>query len=272
MLHRSPKTYIKSQSSEGPYIRRRQFKLAALIAGALALLAGGKLTQTWLEGRDRPLPLVLKWEGLWIDDNFRDAGASLNRCLGQPVFRESTLLRSAMWFSGWSCEHIGNPDVIYSLNFNPAAPEEYFCSTANQPVVGRHFNETKLNDLEFLATWSDPAMVASTCGFFEDALRSVAVHQRILVHCEAGRDRTGTVIAMMAALAAESRALLDDRLLDAIECDYRHSASLKTHKYGRMKTFLSALQAQGGIAKFLEERCHTSPELLQAGATALLAN
>ena len=64
----------------------------------------------------------------------------------------------------------------------------------------------------------------------------------MLIHCDAGRDRSGAVSALLIAMAAEKSGLLDERMISAIECDYRKTQSLIEDKYGRMSNFIRNLK------------------------------
>ena len=70
-----------------------------------------------LLGDNSDLSLAIRWEGFYHDMNYRDLGDSINKCYGENIFKENLVSRSAGWFSGWSCNKIGNPDVLFSLNF-----------------------------------------------------------------------------------------------------------------------------------------------------------
>ncbi|MBU2648024.1 tyrosine-protein phosphatase, partial [bacterium] len=200
--------------------------------------------------------LAVRWEGFYHDYNFRDVGISLNECLGERVFRPGVLMRAAGWFSGWSCDGVGNPDTIFSLNYSPEKTERYFCQGAEGKTIGRFYNtQIKLNDLEFPATWEDERMRSSVCGFIGGIFREMVAGKKTLIHCDAGRDRTGAITALIAALVAEESRMLDSRMLAAIECDYRKTASLDEQKHGRMKQFITDLQTQGGVAAFLQNQC-----------------
>jgi hypothetical protein len=250
----------------------RRLRIALwLFAAALAALAV-RAAVVVVQSRQGPGDLAIRWEGYVNDHNARDLGASLNACLGEPLFRSGLVTRAAQWFSGWSCSEVGAPDVILSLNHKPAVSERYYCRAGDHNVVGLVSDATEeLNDLEFLETWNDPVQRASACWYLNEGLAAVAAGRHLLVHCDAGRDRTGTYAALLAGLAAESADRLDARTLDAIECDYRKSESLVRDKYGRMRTFLSALQSRGGVARFLRETCGTDPALVAGAAKALLA-
>ncbi len=220
---------------------------------------------------DNGLPLAVRWEGFYHDHNFRDVGASLNECLGEKVFRPGVVLRSAGWFSGWDCDEVGDPDVIYSLNYSPARKERYFCQNEEAKTIGRYFNpDIQLKDLEFLPNWSNPEMKEAACAFFKDIFKSTLDQRKILIHCDAGRDRTGTYAALLAALAAESRNILDQRVVDAIECDYRKTKGMVEKKHGRMERFLLQIQKQGGITGFFEEKCRIPREVSRAFADRML--
>jgi hypothetical protein len=207
-------------------------------------------------GRDERLSV--RWEGLWIPNNFRDVGSSMNECLGRKDFKEGVLTRANVWFSGWSCDSVENPDVIYSLNRVKARHEQYFCrASSGKDTIGRFFqkDDLVLSDLEFYATWDNEATKEIACDFFRDSFKEIINGKKILVHCDAGKDRTGTYAALTSALVAEHLGTLDEKMLEAIECDYRKSVRLEHHKYGRMRSFVNDLQRRAGIAKFLQEKC-----------------
>ena len=213
--------------------------------------------------RDGGPPLAVRWEGFYHDMNFRDIGTSINQCLGKKIFREGLLFRSAGWFSGWNCEKVGNPQVIYSLNYSPEKKERYFCQSEDGKVIGRYFNpEIKLNNLESLRSWVDEETRIAVCGFLKDIFISILDERKTLLHCDAGRDRTGTLSALLVALVAEESGRLDSEMLDAIECDYRKTKSLTPDKYGRMKDFIQSLQAMGGVSTYIEQTCNISPEII----------
>lgn len=208
-------------------------------------------------------PLAIRWEGFYHDMNYRDIGASLNQCLNEPVYREGLLFRSAGWFSGWDCSKVGNPRVIYSLNYSPEKEERYFCHAKNEKVIGRYFNpDVKLNNLEYLRSWSDPKTRDAVCGFLKDIFISVLEEKRTLLHCDAGRDRTGTVSALLVALAAENVDRLDGKMLKAIECDYRKTESLDPDKHGRMEEFIRQVKSSGSVSNFIATKCHIDPEII----------
>lgn len=223
-----------------------------------------------LDYNDGGPPLAIRWEGFYHDMNFRDVGKSINQCLGSNALREGVLLRAAGWFSGWSCDKVGNPDVIYSLNYSPAKEERYFCHEEEGKNIGRYFNPTvKLNDLEFLDNWEDRETRQATCRFLKDIFVSILEEKKVLLHCDAGRDRTGTISALLAGLALESENTLDSNELQAIECDYRKTESLVEEKYGRMEAFLHEIVRKSSVQQFIADQCGVQKEVVQLVAKNL---
>jgi len=219
--------------------------------------------------------LRVEWDGFGGRLNYRDLGVSLNECLeavgDPPLLKEGYLGRSNHKFSGFSCGRVGYPDVIYSLSYQPTRQREYFCFDDAGVKVGKHFNTTViLNDLEYTKTWENPTVRADACGFFRDSFLAIAAGKKTLVHCEAGRDRTGTYAALLQALIAELNGRLDDNMLAAIECDYRRTRSLKEYKFGRMEAFLRELRLTGGVNAFFGRFCGIEPELTQKVADAMM--
>ena len=238
---------------------------------ALLLVGAAVKVRAMVSGPD----LWVEWDGFGGRINYRDIGASLNSCLsgmGRPkLLKEDRVGRSNHKFSGFSCGRVGQPEVIYSLNHDPNHPRHYFCVGEEGPVIGRAFNEkVELNDLEFAKTWDDPIMRADACAFFRDSFASIAAGRRTLIHCEAGRDRTGAYAALLQALVAELADRLDDAMLAAIECDYRATRSLKPYKFGRMKSFISDLMQRGGVTTFLSATCGIEPATLRQLTDSLL--
>ena len=229
--------------------------LAAFGVAAVLALATWAYGPTLTEGQ--PL-LAFKWEGaIERKLNFRDTGASVNACFGSKKLPENVLFRASDFFSGWSCSRVGNPDEIVTLNHGSKHDERYYCRAADGYKVGHYYNVEEMSDLEFLKTWDEhPDFVAATCQSLKFGLDKLKEGKKVLFQCEAGRDRTGAVSALMAAYLLEEAGPLDDTAIDAIECDYRKSASLATEKYGRVKTFLTGLRGQGGVHSFLAKKCH----------------
>ena len=201
--------------------------------------------------------LVFKMEGA-IDSklNFRDAGASINECAGRKLLPEGKIFRASGFFSGWSCDKVGNPDVIYSLNGSLDSGRRFYCRGQDGYKIGVTYQREELNDLEFLETWNNrPEMVDAVCQFLKSEITNLANDKTSLFHCDAGRDRTGAVIALLAAYELEMDGNLSEEEIAAIECDYRKSSSLKSQKYGRIQKFLQGIKSPSGVRKFLELKC-----------------
>ena len=221
----------------------------------IAIFFGRDIYRLGMAVWNSPLALQVKWEGAVNDKNFRDIGASANECLGESVFKEGLAFRSNVWFSGWACDAVGSPEAIFSLNYRPERQERYFCTYKDQVTIGKVFNQSEqLYDLEFMRTWI-PEKQADFCGFFQESFKSIAAGKRTLVHCDAGRDRTGTYAALLIALTAELNGQLDNRMLKVIECDYRKTKSLAEEKFGRMEDFISEITSEQKVLDFLSQRC-----------------
>ncbi len=230
----------------------------------------------WVKLRSFPddggLRLEIKWEGIANDKNFRDLATSINECYGQEIFNEGLLLRSNVWFSGWGCYRVGSPQDIYSLNYTPEREERYFCRNFGENIIGKFYNfETELYNLEFMDAWENDAMRRGACGFLTNIFDSLAKQRRTLIHCDAGRDRTGTVSTLIAALVAERNGFLDERMIDAIECDYRKSGGVNQDKYNRMRNFVGKIQQAGSVAAFLTRTCGVSQDQIDKVAQSLNA-
>lgn len=273
-IHSSPETghsYISQDSSTHCYaMKKRLFMLFGVSFAALLIFMLFIKVRSF-DNPGRGPGLAIRWEGFYHDYNFRDVGQSMNDCLGSPIFQTGLLTRSAGWFSGWSCNGVGNPDLIFSLNYSPKKEERYFCQGPNGKTIGRYTNpEIKLSDLEFPKNWDNEQLREPACLFIREILQAIELGKKSLVHCDAGRDRTGTISALLVAMAAEKKGQLNSGMLDAIECDYRKTASLDEAKYGRMKRFIQYLQTEGGIHTFLTRRCHLEPDLIANAAARLL--
>lgn len=208
---------------------------------------------------DGGYPLAIRWEGFFHDQNYRDLGESLNACLGRSVFQEGVITRSAGWFSGWSCDKVGNPDIIYSLNFDPSKNERYFCQSKDEKMIGKVLNDQfLLSDIEFVDRWSDPNTRDTVCAYLKGVTGSISDGKTVLVHCNAGRDRTGAFSAIVAALVSETAGILDQTMIDAIECDYQKTESLAESNYGRMANFINQMLDQGGVSSFIQQQCGIS--------------
>jgi len=238
-------------------IFQRTSKISRFAGYALLVLA---VIAIWVKLRSLPddggLPLAIRWEGIANGKNFRDTGSSINNCYGEEILKPDLLMRSNVWFSGWGCFRVGSPDDIYSLNYTPERKERYFCRNFNKNLIGKFYNtETELYNLEFIESWDNELMRKGACGFLTHIFDSLIQQRRTLMHCDAGRDRTGTISALITALVAEELGILDEKMIDAIECDYRKSNGINEGKYNRMRNFISSMRSYGSIAGFLTKKC-----------------
>ncbi len=250
---------------------RRLFKSIGIMLLAVLLVAGAAVARLYYLSLEPGHDLNVKVEGAVVDWNVRDAAASFNDCLGRPLMKPGRVFRAAVWFSGWSCVGVGDPDVVYTFNYKPQDGREYYCRSPQGNRIGRHFNtRVELNDLEFRRTWDDPEQRRDACGFFADSYAAIARGEKVLIHCDAGRDRTGTYAALLQALVAEAKAPLDAAVVAAVECDYRKSRSLVPVKFGRMERFLADIEARdGSVRNFLISQCQIAPAALDATVLAL---
>ena len=148
-------------------------------------------------------PLAIRYEGFYHDMNHRDLGQSINNCLEDDIFKNDVVHRSAGWFSGWSCSKVGNPDVIFSLNYSPIKKERFFCHESEEKIIGKFFNdEIVLNDLEFILNWENEKIRIPTCLFYENILIDIIAGKKVLIHCDAGRDRSGAISALLIAMVS----------------------------------------------------------------------
>ncbi len=215
--------------------------------------------------------LAIRYEGFYHDMNHRDLGLSLNKCLGNNIFKKDVIHRSAGWFSGWSCSKVGNPDVIFSLNYSPLKKERFFCHDSKEKIIGQFFNdEIVLNDLEFISNWENEKLRIPTCLFYENILIDIIAEKKVLIHCDAGRDRSGAISALLIAMVSEKAGMLDEKMINAIECDYRKTESLIEGKYGRMSKFIRNLVNMGGVGEFLIQKCNLPKNIISQAAEKIL--
>jgi len=218
-------------------------------------------------------PLAIRYEGFYHDMNHRDLGLSINDCLDEEIFKNNVVHRSAGWFSGWSCSKVGDPDVIFSLNYSPINNERFFCHESEEKIIGKFFNdEIVLNDLEFISNWENEKIRIPTCLFYENILNDIIAEKKVLIHCDAGRDRTGAISALLMAMASEKAGLLDERMISAIECDYRKTESLIAEKYGRMSNFIRNLINGGGVNEFLIQQCNLPINIISKASERILSS
>lgn len=238
----------------------------------LFLVSGLLLVAAYFVYLNEKPGLRMEIEGLYLDTNFRDLGATINTCLnGSGIsarLKENMMFRSNKWFSGWSCNSLGNPDSIITLNYQPDKKWQYYCKQKDgEPIVGFNANaKVEINNIEFLNTWQDKVQKHAICSNLDVIFHSVMENKRTLFHCEAGRDRTGAIAAIITALIFEMNSIpLNDEAVAAIECDYRKSLSLKSHKYGRMSHFISEVISQyGGMKEFLMQQCQFPEDVLMS--------
>ena len=250
------------------------------LKGRRAIFGGGILMlgmlAGWYYGIYQKPGLRIEWEGIVGDYNYRDLGHSLNECLQARGFSKrfytQVLMRSNKWFSGWNCRNVGAPDLIYTLNFEPDKGYIYFCQRDDgTEIKGRHyFPAQTLNNIEFESFWREHKGKNALCRQIRDVLKDVALGKRVLFHCEAGRDRAGAFAALLSAGLAEVAGMRMEEMIAAIECDYRKSSSLASHKYGRMDSFVNGMMDSGGVAYFLKSRCDVELDLLLRASTQFL--
>ena len=218
-------------------------------------------------------PLAIRYEGFYHDMNHRDLAQSINHCLEEEIFKKDVVHRSAGWFSGWSCSKVGNPDVIFSLNYSPINKERFFCHEHEEKIIGKFFNnEIVLNDLEFISNWENEKIRIPTCLFYENILLEIIAEKKVLIHCDAGRDRSGAISALLIAMASEKAGLLDERMISAIECDYRKTQSLIEDKYGRMSNFVRELITRGGVDEFLIQQCDLPKNIISKASERIISS
>jgi hypothetical protein len=200
--------------------------------------------------------------------NFRDMGASLNQCLGKNEFRTGLVYRSNKYFSGWSCDKIGNPNKIYSLNYSTNEPHQYYCIKKDGSyLTGQHSNTTfEISDIENLSNWNRPEFKQTMCHFFNDTLNDIIQEKTFLFHCDVGRDRTGAFAAMLSIMLAEQKGLVNENLINAVECDYEKTSSLEKDKFGKMKKFISDFESKGGVSQFIATQCMISQSKISQAA------
>ena len=222
---------------------------------------------------DNEQPLAIRYEGFYHEMNHRDIGQSINNCLDEEIFKNDVVHRSAGWFSGWSCSKVGNPDVIFSLNYSPIKKERFFCHEPEEKNIGKYFNdEIVLNDLEFISNWEDEKIRIPTCLFYENILIDIIAGKKVLIHCDAGRDRSGAISALLIAMASEKAGLLDERMIRAIECDYKKTQSLAKEKYGRMSNFIRNLINTGGVNEFLIKQCNLPTQIISKASEKIMSS
>lgn len=240
-----------------------------IILACVFLVAAVSIPFTYIYQRDKHNYYPKLWLGYFdYRLNLRDLGESLNQCLNKKVFATDLVYRSNRYFSGWSCTKIHNPEHIYSLNYDPRDPHEYFCNQDNGTKhVGVHYNtDFMIDSIENFKDWKNPVFKKALCEFFENSLQDLANQKNFLFHCTAGRDRTGTFAAMLTMLLAEQKHLNTRQIQNAIECDYEKTSSLGMDKKGRMLRVLQELQYKGGVTSFINDHCHIPSSVITKAA------
>jgi len=242
----------------------RKFKFFILIIVLVIPIYG--LLRLWYE-HDITKPEPRIWQGaLDYRINFRDVGKSLNSCLGKDEFATGKLFRANKNFSGWNCQKIGNPDKIYSLNFNVKNPQRYYCIDENdQRQFGTAYNDTftiGTESITDLSSWKSKPYRQTMCSFFKNALLDLSAQQSLLAHCDLGRDRTGAFTAILTYMLLEAQNLNSLKMQDAIECDFEKTTALSKDQYGLMKSFLTEMENKGGVKSFIQSQCSISDELI----------
>ena len=100
----------------------------------------------------------------------------------------------------------------------------------------------------------------------------IIAEKKVLIHCDAGRDRSGTISALLIAMASEKVGLLDEKMISAIECDYRKTESLIEEKYGRLSNFIRNILSRGGVEKFLVQKCNLPKKIISNASETILSN
>jgi hypothetical protein len=106
------------------FVYRNKLKLIALLLLPVIIYAGFIKVRSMVIPSEHPLEV--RWEGFYHDQNLRDIGQSINQCYKKDIMRTGVVFRSSGWFSGWSCDKVGEPDRIVSLNYNPAEERGYY--------------------------------------------------------------------------------------------------------------------------------------------------
>ncbi len=188
--------------------------------------------------------------------NFRDVGDSINKCLGDHQLNPGVLLRANRQFSGWPCSFVGSPDKIYSLNFNHNRPRSYYCLEGLSIKKGLILNKKRFQDAEFLKKWhTDTHIRETSCKFIKSIMLDISNEEKVLVHCDAGRDRTGMASAVLAGVALE-KIVSFDKIVSALECDYQKYPTLSDSYKGRITDFITDIATEyQNTENFLTSMC-----------------
>lgn len=133
--------------------------------------------------------------------NFRDVGATINVFAGRSVLREGALLRGGKIDFVDDARSIGNPRFILNLRRGPD-PD------LNVPSV-----QIAADDRQENYESANPA-VRRWLTRVLDQLADAAAEPPILIHCAAGRDRTGVVVAaVLASIGVPDDLIVADYLM-----------------------------------------------------------
>ena len=239
---------------------------------SLGVIGVAGLVAPYIFNRENENGNRLWWfaEGFYLPIDFRDVGASLNECAspGRALFSEGIFTRSNRYFSGHSCDRIGNPDVIYTLSYDPWQRWEYYCAKQNGKVkVGRYANDFfEIDNIERMSNWENPEFSGVMCGELNSMIDNIAENKRIHIHCNRGRDRTGAAVAILIKLFSDDRLLPSDYANQLAECDYEKTASIHDEHRGHILRFLRRdFRRAGGSENFIN-RCDIDRVRLSAAA------
>lgn len=133
-----------------------------------------------------------------LPPEFRDVGASVNQIMKEPVLRENVLFRSGELALTRNPASIGAPKTIVNLEITEDPDWASESTLIHLPFP----NTSDVYDLSSTGTRD----------WIESVLRSLAAPETrspVLVHCTAGKDRTGvTVAATLAALGVPQEVIL----------------------------------------------------------------
>ncbi len=86
-------------------------------------------------------------------------------------------------------------------------------------------------------------------------MSDIAYDQRVHIHCNRGRDRTGAAVAIVVRMLSDVRRLPTRIIDDLIECDYEKTSTIRDEHIGHMKDFLRHEFKRRGGTEFFVQRC-----------------